>query len=136
MKKTLGIAALILLTLPVLAREFSIHQVMGRTPKQVDNAIGKPVGIGEGGKFREYGTKRSGWYVEFTNGKSVKATVTFRTVFSTAEAALKAIGLDPKKVKPTKTTFLSRRWERLEGISSATVRSLDGKRWETVEVEK
>ena len=28
------------------------------------------------------------------------------------------------------------RWEKLEGLKSVTVRSLDGKRWDTIEIEK
>ena len=136
MNKIVAMTVLILSALPVQARDFSIHHVMGATPRQVDSAIGRPVSVGKAGKFREYGTKRAGWYVEFANGKAVKATVTFRTTFSTPQAALKAIGLEPRKVKPVKTTFLSCRWEKLNGMKSATVRSLDGKLWETVEVEK
>jgi hypothetical protein len=136
MKKTLGILLVVVAALPTLARDFSIHQVMGRSTSQVDRAIGKPVSVGEAGRFREYGTKRSGWYVEFARGKAVKATVTFRIAFPKPEAALIAIGLEPKKAKPASSTFLSRRWEKLEGLKSVTVRSLDGKRWETVEIEK
>ena len=135
-KTVWGIVALALITLPALARDFSIHEVIGRTPRQVDRAIGKPLSIGEGGTFREYGTKRSGWYVRFAQGKSVMATVTFRTPFATPVAALEAIDLKPGKKGPVKKTFLSRRWEKLEGIKAVTVRSLDGKRWDTIQIEK
>ena len=136
MKKMLGLIVLTLIALPALSRDFSIHQVMGKSARQVDAAIGKPLSIGEGGTFREYGTKRSGWYVRFTGGKSTKATVTFRTAFAKPEAALEAIDLKVGKLKPTKVLFLSRRWEKLEGLKNITVRSLDGKRWDTIEIEK
>ena len=136
MKKMLGFALLVLVALPALSADFAIQRVMGKSAAQVDAAIGRPLSVGEGGTFREYGTKSSGWYVRFTGGKATQATVTFRKPFSTPEAALKAIGVKPGKVKSTKTTFLIRRWEKLGGLKSATVRSLDGKHWDTIEVEK
>ena len=134
--KLLGLILVVGIALPVLGNDFSIHQVMNKGPRQVDAAIGKPLSIGEGGAFREYGTKRSGWYVSFTNGKATMATVTFRAPFSKPEAALEAIDLKPGKLKPIKSTFLIRRWEKLEGMKLVTVRSLDGKRWDTIEIEK
>ncbi|MBB6050927.1 hypothetical protein [Armatimonas rosea] len=136
MKKTLAMLVLALIALPVLGKDFSIHQVMGKTSSQVDAAIGKPLSIGEGGAFREYGTKRSGWYVRFAGGKATMATVTFRTAFPNPESALAAIDIKPGKQKPAKSMLLSRRWERLEGLKSVVVRSLDGKRWDTIEIEK
>ncbi len=130
------VLTLSLLALPALCKDFSIQQVIGRAPRQVDAAIGKPLSIGEGGTFREYGTKRSAWYVRFAKSKATVATVKFRTAFPTPEAALQAIGLNLRKAKPIKTTFLLRRWANLRGMSVITVSSLDGKRWDTVEVEK
>ncbi len=136
MKKMLAIVGLAVIALPALCKDFSIHQVMGKEPRQVDAAIGKPLSIGEKGAFREYGTKRSGWYVRFAGGKSVLATVTFRTAFAKPEIALEAIDLKVGKLKPVKSMLLSHRWEKLEGLKSVTVRSLDGKRWDTIEIEK
>lgn len=136
MKTTLGFALLVLAALPALSADFAIQRVMGKSSAQVDAAIGRPLSVGEGGTFREYGTKSSGWYVRFTRGKATQATITFRKPFSTPEAALKAIGVKPGKVKSTKTTFLLRRWAKLGGLKSVTVRSLDGKHWDTIEVEK
>jgi hypothetical protein len=136
MNKTVALLVFGLIALPALAKDFSIHRVMGKSARQVDAAIGKPLSIGESGAFREYGTKRSGWYVRFTEGKSVMATVTFRAAFPSPEAALEAIDLKVRKRKPSKSMLLSRRWEKLEGLKSVVVRSLDGKRWDTIEIEK
>lgn len=136
MKKLVSVCVVLSVALSVAAKDFSIHQVMGRSAAQVDRAIGKPLSVGEGGSFREYGTKRSGWYVRFQGGKAVTATVTFRTPFASPEAALVAIDLKAGKQKPVRAMLLSRRWERLEGLKSVVVRSLDGKRWDTIEIEK
>ena len=136
MKITLGFALLVLAALPVRSADFAIQRVMGKSSAQVDATIGRPLSVGEGGTFREYGTKNSGWYVRFTAGKATQATITFRKPFSTPEAALKAIGIKPGKAKSTKTTFLLRSWTKLGGLTSVTVRSLDGKHWDTIEVAK
>ncbi len=127
---------LVLAALPALGADFSIYDVMGKKAAQVDNSIGRPLSIGEGGTFREYGTKRSGWYVLFTAGRATKANVTFRTAFPSPASALEAIGVKVGKVKPKQTTYLLRRWENLGKLKSITVRSLDGKRWDSIEVEK
>ena len=115
-------------------QDFAISLVIGRTAAQVDKALGKPLSVGQGGTFREYGTRRSSWYVTFKGGIATSATVTFRSAFAKPEQALEAIGIRIGKAKPVKQNLLLRRWERAERFTSLEVRSLDGKRWETVEV--
>lgn len=115
-------------------QDFSISQVIGHNAAQVDKALGKPLSVGQGATFREYGTKRSSWYVTFKGGIATSATVTFRGAFAKPEQALDAIGIRLGKAKPVKQNLLLRRWERAERFASIEVRSLDGKRWQTIEV--
>ena len=134
--RPLGLIAAFLLAGAASAQEFTIFKVVGKNAARVDAVLGKPLSVGQGGSFREYTTKRSSWYVTFTKGIASASTVTFRTAFTTPEQALKAIGIQLGSAKLSKTNILLRRWEKVAGLGSVEVQSLDGKRWETIEVTK
>ena len=116
------------------AQDVTIQSVIGEKPPRVDAVLGKPLSIGTGGTFREYGTARSSWYVKFDKGVAIAATVTLRKPFTSPVLALKGIGIKVGATKPAQKSILRQTWLKTAGFRSIEVQSLDGKLWETIEV--
>lgn len=117
-------------------KPISMSKVFHQTVVNADKQLGTPKNIGRYNKFREYEVENAGVFCSIQGSKVINVVVTSRIPFSSPIDAAASVGIDLSGTNPVSKNITAWVWKKIDAFPVVTVRSIDGRLWEVIEVSE